>query len=136
MWRSLSNKFARFLNCRLAFRCSFEMSQCRCHLQTASFTPTHVHIHAHMHVFTHSCTNTHMYTLIHEHLCPHVHTLTLPPHTVSQSHSGKASRPCLLSSWARRTSHCCLYSVHYTFPYLLRIFAFTDKLTKVLRICV
>ena len=85
MWRSLSNKFARFLNCRLAFRCSFEMSQCRYRLQIAAFTPTGVHIHAHMHVFTHSYTNTHMCTLMHTHLCSHMHTYlcsqvhTLPP---------------------------------------------------------
>ena len=100
MWRSLSNKFARFLNRRLAFRCSFEMSQCRCRLQTAAFTPTGVHIHAHMHVFTHSCTNTHMCTLMHTNTCAHTcthtcaHTCThspLPP--LTQSHSHTQGRP-------------------------------------------
>lgn len=88
MWRSLSNKFARFLNCRLAFRCSFEMSQCRCHLQTAAFTPTRVHMHAHMHVFTH------MYILIHAHTCAHMCTRSPSPHTQSHSHTqGRPAAP-------------------------------------------
>lgn len=112
MWRRRSNKFARFLKCRLAFRCSFEMSECRCCFSTAAFTPTRGHTHTHTHTHAHACrhyhacthsytptltladTNTHVHT--HTHACSHVQTLTcVHTHTGSYNHTqGKLAAFC------------------------------------------